>query len=95
MRAHFNYKLLVLRINRIENKHFGKYMCKAINKLGSDFKEIELRDSPNAVCPPACGIGYAGYIGHASAIKSNFTILSSLALLSFIVHTLIGVDRWC
>jgi len=45
----------VLRIRRIEKRQFGHYVCKAINKLGSDQKEIELFETTNPICPPACG----------------------------------------
>lgn len=45
----------VLRIRRIEKRQFGTYVCRAMNKLGSDQKEIELVESVNPVCPPACG----------------------------------------
>ena len=48
----------ILRIRRIEKKNYGKYICKAINKLGSHQMEIDLYESTNPICPPACGSSY-------------------------------------
>lgn len=43
-----------IRVKRIEKKQYGNYSCKATNKLGSDYKIIELFETVNVVCPPAC-----------------------------------------
>ena len=81
----------VLRIKRIEKRHFGEYICKAINKLGSDQKIIELRESVNVVCPPSCGVGYAGYTGAANQLNSwcvaTISLLISLSLVFVISST--------
>ncbi|XP_054163375.1 lachesin-like [Oppia nitens] len=75
----------VLRVKRIEKRHYGEYVCKAINKLGTDQKVIQLRESVNPMCPPSCGIGYAGFIGAAShPYITNFNIMC-LLLISLLV----------
>ncbi|KAJ6215664.1 hypothetical protein RDWZM_010164 [Blomia tropicalis] len=51
-----------LRVMRIERKHYGIYTCKATNKLGSGQKLIELIESVDPVCPPACD-GYEPRFG--------------------------------
>ncbi|KRT83427.1 Immunoglobulin [Oryctes borbonicus] len=43
-----------LRAITIEKRQFGKYICKAANKLGSAQAEVELFETINPVCPPAC-----------------------------------------
>ncbi|XP_044738140.1 lachesin-like isoform X2 [Chrysoperla carnea] len=45
----------ILRVMKIEKQHFGKYVCKATNNHGSSEATIELSESTNPVCPPACG----------------------------------------
>lgn len=44
-----------LRIVTIDEKQYGSYKCKAVNKLGMDEAEILLYETSNPVCPPACG----------------------------------------
>ncbi|XP_022235164.1 lachesin-like, partial [Limulus polyphemus] len=46
-----------LRVISIEKKQYGNYSCKAMNKLGSDERDIELIETVNVICPPACGLG--------------------------------------
>lgn len=49
-----------LRIVTLDNeRQYGNYKCKAVNKLGSDEAEILLYETSNPVCPPACGQGYS------------------------------------
>lgn len=80
----------VLRVQKIEKKHYGEYVCKALNKLGSDQKKIELRESVIPVCPPACGGGYSGYTGFAHSFHSNrsfhqvFCIIIGFLLFLFV-----------
>ncbi|CAG2106450.1 unnamed protein product [Medioppia subpectinata] len=74
----------VLRVKRIEKRHYGEYVCKAINKLGADQKVIHLRESVNVVCPPSCGIGYAGFIGRATGavrLDAALVLLATLCVL--------------
>lgn len=82
----------VLRIQRTEKKHFGKYVCKALNKLGSDQKEIELRESANVICPPACGgVGYSGFAFGGSveiALDKTLILLLSLFIIMNSLHKL-------
>jgi len=62
-----------LRIVSMQGKQFGDYKCKAVNKLGSDEGLINLYETSNPVCPPACGQGHSS---SATTVK-----LSSLAVL--------------
>ncbi|GJQ85045.1 hypothetical protein Trydic_g3708 [Trypoxylus dichotomus] len=43
-----------LRAITIEKRQYGKYICKAANKLGTAVAEVELFETINPVCPPAC-----------------------------------------
>lgn len=69
-----------LKVRRIEKKQYGQYVCRASNKLGSDSKEIELFETVNVVCPPACDtiLSWAGY---PSSSMSHFVSTKNLSLL--------------
>jgi len=69
-----------LKVKRIEKKQYGDYLCKATNKLGSDFKRIELFETVNVVCPPACDAYHA--FSSASGFKINQAVLLLLIALS-------------
>ncbi|KAF8795911.1 Lachesin like protein [Argiope bruennichi] len=56
-----------LRIITAEKRQYGFYTCKAINKLGSHEKVIEFFETPNVICPPACGVDL--YRSDASVTK--------------------------
>ena len=70
-----DYTDSVLRVKRIERRHYGLYTCKATNKLGHSQKLIELVESPNPVCPPACGNGggSGGYDGNGGGNYAGFS----------------------
>ena len=70
----------VLRIRRIEKRQFGIYVCKAINKLGSDQKSIELIESTNPICPPACGTSLN--LGFTSSVPS-WNLIAATILMFF------------
>lgn len=63
-----DYTDSVLRIKRIEQRHFGQYVCYATNKLASSQQAIMLTESATPVCPPACYGSYAGF-GYSSSIN--------------------------
>ncbi len=71
----------VLRVKRIDKRQYGEYICKAINKLGNDHKVIELKESVNVVCPPACGEGYSGYTGSANNLDTCVNCYKVFCLL--------------
>lgn len=73
-----------LRIVTINEKQYGDYKCKAINKLGMDEAQIHLYETTNPVCPPACGQGKYN--------TGNPINKFSLANLVLIIFTL-GVTR--
>lgn len=73
------YTDTILRIKRIEKKNFGKYICKAINKLGSHQKEIELYESTNPVCPPACGSSY-----NMASVRQASTMIPLISAMIFL-----------
>ncbi len=73
-----------LRVRRIEKKQYGNYVCRAVNKLGSKEAVIELVETVNVICPPACGIGLQ-YISNAIRISSYLFIL--IVPLSLVLST--------
>lgn len=68
----------ILRIRRIEKRQFGRYICRAINKLGSDQKEIELLETTNPVCPPACGSSFSGAPQVEGQLVTNLSLIITL-----------------
>ncbi|CAH2101740.1 unnamed protein product [Euphydryas editha] len=44
-----------LRVITIEKRQYGRFTCKAQNKLGTDQGTVELFETIIPVCPPACG----------------------------------------
>lgn len=75
----------ILRVNNIEKRGYGKYVCKAINKLGSDQKETELFETTNPICPPACDVGYNGALMYStpsmSSLIANALMVAAITLL--------------
>jgi len=67
-----------LRVKRIEKKQYGYYRCKAVNKLGEREENIELFETVNVICPPACGVGYL--TGSATSTRSVQTLTFTLTL---------------
>jgi neuronal growth regulator 1 len=61
-----------LRIVTLNDRQYGNYKCKAVNKLGSDEAQILLYETSSPVCPPACGQGYN---------SSNSLKISSLVIV--------------
>lgn len=75
-----------LKVRRIEKKQYGQYLCKATNKLGSDYKSIELFETVNVVCPPACD-AFLSFTSSAVSVCDTkglawFLILSTTLTLS-------------
>lgn len=71
-----------LRVRRIEKKQYGTYICQAYNKLGTNQTAIELVESVNIVCPPACNVGFYSSTGQISAkISENILILMFLIVV--------------
>lgn len=77
-----------LRVRRIEKKQFGRYLCQAYNKLGINQTTIELVESVNIVCPPACDSGY--YASDSIRINLNvslkFLIAINLIEILLLIH---------
>nr|XP_022911528.1 lachesin [Onthophagus taurus] len=70
-----------LRVITIEKKQYGKYVCKATNKLGRSEAEVDLFESIVPICPPACGQSYTGNAISLSA--STVLILCLVVFLRF------------
>ena len=68
-----------LRVRRIEKRQYGLYTCRASNKLGSREEVIELVETVNVVCPPACNVGLQ-YISDAIRISSSFLYIITVPL---------------
>nr|CAD7570475.1 unnamed protein product [Timema californicum] len=73
-----------IRIITIEKRQYGKYICKAANKLGSDEAEVDLFESIIPVCPPACG--QARYDGGAAAQITTSMALVVITVLLVFMH---------
>lgn len=73
-----------LTITKIEKKHYGKYICKASNKLGPGKREIELFETVNIVCPPSCIINQhiSSFAVSTSICNSLFSIVSIFTSLT-------------
>lgn len=64
-----------LRVRRIEKRQYGSYTCRALNKLGTNQTMIDLIESVNVICPPACGVGYGGSVsGVSRTVYVSFTL---------------------
>ncbi|XP_071447648.1 lachesin isoform X2 [Hetaerina americana] len=72
------YTDTTIRVITIEKRQYGKYICKATNRLGSAEAEVELFESIIPVCPPACG--QAQY-GDAVQITTSMALVLISALL--------------
>ncbi|KAF2899399.1 hypothetical protein ILUMI_06774 [Ignelater luminosus] len=70
-----------IRVITIEKRQYGKYMCKAANKLGSDEDYVELFETVIPVCPPACGQTHYGDAATLSA--STVALLATLFVYVF------------
>lgn len=71
-----------LRITKLEDKQYGSYKCRAVNKLGQDSAEIVLYETSSPVCPPACGQGH-----------SSSNTLSKIPLASLIIVVVSVITR--
>ncbi|CAL8080651.1 unnamed protein product [Orchesella dallaii] len=78
------YTDTTLRVITIEKRQYGRYGCKAANKLGVDEAAVELFETVVPVCPPACGLTY---YGGAVTISATF----SMVLVAFFA-TLIWLE---
>ncbi|XP_050035352.1 lachesin isoform X2 [Dermacentor andersoni] len=67
-----------LRIIAIEKKQYGNYTCKALNKLGNDEKIIELYETVNVICPPACDKSYQSGSSHLQSSFACFLVMLSM-----------------
>lgn len=63
-----------LRVRRIEKRQYGTYFCRALNKLGINETAIELVESVNIVCPPACGVGFRTSDSSQTSLDLSFWI---------------------
>jgi len=77
----------VLRIVAIEKKQYGNYTCQAINKLGADDHEINLFETVNVICPPACDTQYLS--------SSNSVAAGSRVIIGAMVSILLANKVLC
>ena len=68
-----------LRIVSLDGRSYGNYKCQAVNKLGSSEGAIELYQTNNPVCPPACGQGHFN--------SGSYTKASSIVILAALLAT--------
>ncbi|XP_064470982.1 lachesin-like [Ornithodoros turicata] len=76
-----------LRVISIEKRQYGNYTCKGINKLGSTEKIIELYETVNVICPPACDRSYSS---GSTNLQRNFTPALLLIALPLMISTKLG-----
>ncbi|KAJ1520905.1 hypothetical protein ONE63_003985 [Megalurothrips usitatus] len=70
-----------IRIITIEKRQYGQYVCKAVNKLGTAEKQVELFETIIPICPPACGTKQ--YSGAATMSTSVAVVVISAVLALF------------
>lgn len=79
-----------LRIRRVEQRDYGTYRCRAINKLGDRSVSMQLERSASPVCPPACSQGEYLSITTAALSSAGPRVLGRdwwlLVLASAAVH---------
>jgi hypothetical protein len=71
----------VLRVKRIERRQYGKFICKAINKLGSHQMETELTETTNPICPPACDLSNLTNASNIASVSINILYVALLSML--------------
>ncbi|XP_071040811.1 lachesin [Parasteatoda tepidariorum] len=71
-----------LRIITAEKRQYGFYTCKATNKLGSHEKVIEFFETPNVICPPACGVDLYRSDSSRNTLKFH-TLFAALFVVVF------------
>lgn len=71
-----------LHVRRIEKRQYGTYVCRATNKLGSNQTSIELIESVNIICPPACDVKFYSN-GSLSPILSLLFIFIFIGVVLF------------
>ncbi|XP_054712586.1 lachesin-like isoform X2 [Uloborus diversus] len=72
-----------LRIITAEKRQYGYYTCKATNKLGSHEKVIEFFETPNVICPPACGVDL--YRSSSKQLSSWFCLVLLLLAATLVI----------
>ncbi|CAL8130911.1 unnamed protein product [Orchesella dallaii] len=77
------YTDTTLRAISIEKRQYGRYWCKAANKLGVAEAAVELFETIVPICPPACGVTY---YGGAVSISATFSMIL-LAFFATLVRT--------
>ena len=72
----------ILRVVTIEKKQYGKYLCKATNRLGSANRSVELFETVIPICPPACD-----EVNYSSPASKQFApAMATLALLALLAR---------
>ncbi|KAK6634028.1 hypothetical protein RUM44_004635 [Polyplax serrata] len=73
------YTDTTIRVITIEKRQYGRYTCKAANKLGTAEAQVELFETIIPICPPACGYARTG--GVAAVTSSMAVVFVSLLVL--------------
>jgi len=73
-----------LKVKRIEKKNYGSYLCKASNKLGSSEAEIQLFETANIICPPACDTLQSPF-SNSNQLTSTFNLIHLTSII-IILH---------
>merc|ERR1712106_760367 len=73
----------ILRVVTIEKKQYGKYLCKATNRLGSSNATVELFETVIPICPPACDeVNYSsGGVSTGTLVGGIMITLTTMAFM--------------
>ena len=79
-----------LRVRRIEKRQYGRYECRALNKINLNQTYIDLVESVNIICPPACNVNFqtseaTRTTSHSTLLLLLFASLSILAWSSLVI----------
>ncbi|KAL0280579.1 UNVERIFIED_CONTAM: hypothetical protein PYX00_001835 [Menopon gallinae] len=75
------YTDTTIRIITIEKRQYGRYTCRAANKLGTAEAQVELFESIIPVCPPACG---QSRVGSAAGVSPSMVVVFASVLVFLI-----------
>lgn len=76
-----------LRVKKIEKRQYGVYLCRAANKFGVSEAEVQLDETPNVVCPPACDTPNYLMSGAIVTLPNGLAItIPVLTLITLSIH---------
>lgn len=77
-----------LRVLHIEKKQYGNYTCRAFNKLNAAQATIELFETVNVICPPACDALYTTTYSSSVSLNNPFHLTGLFLLVPLVIRFL-------